>query len=166
MTRTMKMVVAVSAAVLVFGTGFALAAARPWNQRASNQMMRGMSGSMMGGSTMMGGSMMMGGAGTGVNSAPAAIAGAREVAVTAKDLRFSPSTITVKTGEAVNVVFRNDDEIVHDFTVPALGIHVTAQPGQQVTFGLQPTTAGTFPFLCTVAGHAEAGMQGTIVVSS
>ncbi len=74
--------------------------------------------------------------------------------------------MTLKTGEAVNVVFRNDDEIVHDFTVPALGIHVTAGPGQQVTFGLQPATAGTFRSCARSPVTQQPGMQGTIVVAA
>lgn len=127
---------------------------------------------MMGGGYMVpmagGGHMgsMMGSGWTGSGSAPAAIEGAREVTVTASDLRFSPSTLALQVGEAVNLVVRDTDAIVHDFTVPALGIHVVVQPGQQVTTGLQPTAAGTYPFLCTVPGHAQAGMRGAIVVAS
>ena len=182
MTRTMKLAMAEAAAVLVFGLGFGIAAAATWNHDRyqgmngmPGSMMSGgmmsssmMSGSMMNGSMMSGGQMgtMMGGAWTGGQSAPPAIADAREVTVTTDELRFSPSTITVKTGEAVNIVLVNSDDIVHDFTVPAFGIHVTLQPGQRTTIGMQPATAGSYPFLCTVAGHAQAGMQGTIVVSS
>ena len=164
MTRTTKILITVMAAVLVFGTGFALAAGRHYNQTTSNGSMMGGHGMMMNGSMMTG--SMMGNHASGPDSAPAAIEGARDVTVSAKDLRFSPSTLTMKAGEAVNITFRNDDEIAHDFTVPALGTHGTAQPGQQVTFGLRTTTAGTYPFLCTVTGHAAAGMQGSIVVES
>lgn len=123
-----------------------------------------MSGGMMGGSMMSGG--MMGGAWTGEDSAPAAIEGARRVTMTADDLRFSPSRLTLTAGEAVNIVVRNIDEGVHDFTIPALGVHVTVQPGQDATVGLRPSRAGTYRFLCTVPGHSEAGMRGTIVVES
>ena len=125
-------------------------------------------GSMMSGGGMMGGATgsMMGRGWAGGESAPAAIAGAREVTVTLDNLRFSPSTIAVKTGEAVNVVLKNTDEIVHDFTVPTLGIHVTVQPGQSTTVGLQSLSTGTYPFLCTVDGHAQAGMRGSLAVAA
>ena len=177
MTRTMKLAMAAAAAVLVFGLGFGIAAAATWNHDRyqgmngmPGSMMAGgmMSGSMMNGSMMNGGQMgtMMGGAWTGAQSAPPAITGAREVTVATDDLRFSPSTIKVKTGEAVNIDLVNSDDIVHDFTVPAFGIHVRLQPGQRTTIGMQPAAAGSYPFLCTVAGHAQAGMRGTIVVSS
>ncbi len=120
-----------------------------------------MSGGMSGAGQM---GSMMGGASTGADSAPAAIDGARQVNLTASDTRFLPSTLTLKAGEAVNVVIRNTDETVHDFTVPALGVHVTVEPGLEVTVGLRPSVAGTYPFLCTAVGHAEAGMLGTVVV--
>lgn len=173
MTRSMKILGALAAAVLVLGTGFALAIDRPWGHSTNTaaQMMNGGAGGMMGGGAgaMMGGGAggMMGGAGMmgSAGMAPAPIAGAQEVTVTAADLRFAPSTITAKAGEAVNVVVRNTDSITHDFTVPALGVHVVVQPGGAVTFGVRPTVAGTYPFLCTVPGHAQGGMTGTIVVS-
>ncbi len=190
MTRRMKVAAAVAGAVLVFAAGIALAAARPWDSSSSARPW--MPGGMMSGSTMPGGMMsstmpggmmsgstmprwmrtgahmgsMMGGAWAGGDSAPGAIEGARQLTVTAGDLRFSPSKLTLTAGEAVNVVIRNSDEMVHDFTVPALGVQVTVQPGEEATVGLRPASAGTHPFLCTVPGHAAAGMTGTIVVKS
>ena len=172
MTKTTKIIVIVVVAVTVFTAGFAIAASRTDRSSAFGHMMNG---SMMGGGSMMNGSMMngsmmngpmMGTWTTGQDSAPPAAEGARQAAVSMNDLRFSPSTITATVNERVNVVVRNDDSIVHDFTVPTLGIHVTVQPGQQTTFGLPTANAGTFPFRCTVPGHATAGMQGSIAVGS
>ena len=170
MTKATKIVVVVLAALVVFAGGFAIAAGRSDRSSSYGSMMNGsmmgngsmMNGSMMGNGSMMNGSMM----GNGANTTPAPFEGAQQVTVTANDLRFSPSTLDLATGERVNVTFKNDDKIVHDFTLPSVGIHATAQAGQQVTFGLSVPTAGTYPFLCTVAGHAAAGMQGSIVVGS
>ena len=134
-------------------------------------MMNG-AGSMMGGAGMMqsGGMMngmmyggsMMGGAAT---SVPPAIEGAISVTVTTDNLSFSPASLTTTLGQALNVTVRNTDEIVHDMTIPAFGVHAVVQPGQSVTFGIRPTSAGTYPFLCTVAGHAQAGMRGVLTVT-
>ena len=186
MTRTMKTVVAAAAVVLVLGAGFAVAAARPWRGPSySSPVMAGsmnnggmMPGRMMNGSMMPAGMMpagmmagvpmgpMMGGTWATGDTAPPAIEGARVVTVTADDLRFSSDTLNLTVDEPVNIVVRNPDQVVHDFTVPALGIHLTVQPGQDATFGLRPTTIGTYMFLCTVDGHAAAGMRGTITISS
>lgn len=167
MTKTTKIIVIVVVAVTVFTAGFAIAASRTDRSSAFGHMMNG---SMMGGGSMMNGQMMngpmMGNWTTGQDSSPPAVEGARQVTVSLNDLRFSPSTITAAVNERVNVVVRNEDSIVHDFTVPTLGVHVTVQPGQERTFGLPTANSGTYPFLCTVPGHAAAGMQGSITVGS
>jgi uncharacterized cupredoxin-like copper-binding protein len=160
MTKKTIVMVGVLAAVLFLGVGMAFGMGRmdrtAWGQ-----------GQMMSGGLMVNGShAMQGGQWSGSAPAPTAIAGARELTVTAKDLTFSPTTLSAKPGEAVNVVFRNADEMVHDFTVPMLGIHVAAQPGETVTFGMRITSAGSYEFWCSVPGHAAAGMRGTIMASS
>jgi uncharacterized cupredoxin-like copper-binding protein len=108
--------------------------------------------------------MMHGGQSSG--SVPAPITGAREVTVTADNFAFTPNTIAVKPGEAINVAFHNADDMMHDFTIPSLGLHVDAQPGETMTFGLHVSSAGTYEFMCTVPGHAAAGMHGTITAPS
>lgn len=57
-----------------------------------------------------------------------------------------------------------------DFIPPAMSGAVIAKtalagPGEtvQVTFKV-PAKAGSYPFICTFAGHYQAGMKGTLVV--
>jgi azurin len=57
-----------------------------------------------------------------------------------------------------------------DFIPPAMAENVIAKtalagPAEivQVTFDV-PETAGDYPFLCTFAGHYQAGMKGTLIV--
>lgn len=167
MTKKTMALVGVLAAVLVLGAGMAFGMSRMHGDemgQGQSMMASHMGTGMMGGQMMGGQTMMHGGQGSG--SVPAAIAGAREVTVTADNLAFTPNAISVKPGEAVNVAFHNADEMVHDFTIPSLGVHVDAQPGQTVTFGLQVATSGTYEFMCTVPGHAAAGMHGTITAAS
>ena len=40
-----------------------------------------------------------------------------------------------------------------------------AKPGQTVTLEFTPTAKGTFEYVCTIPGHKEAGMKGTITVN-
>lgn len=120
-----------------------------------------MNGGMMNGG-MMGGGWMMGGTSS---SVPPSIEGATAVTVTVDDFAFSPASLTATSGQALNVTVRNTDEIVHDMTIPAFGVHAVVQPGQSVTFGIRAGSAGTYPFFCTVAGHAQAGMRGVLTVT-
>jgi azurin len=59
-----------------------------------------------------------------------------------------------------------------DFIPPSMAQQVIAKtslagPGErvQVTFTV-PTTPGEYPFLCTFAGHYQAGMKGILTVTA
>lgn len=45
-------------------------------------------------------------------------------------------------------------------------VHVAVDPGETATVTFTPTEAGEYEFLCTVGGHADAGMVGTIIVEA
>lgn len=92
------------------------------------------------------------------------IAGAMEVRVQALNFRFEPSEIHLPAGRDVNVTLANTTGVVHDLTVPALGIQVVAAPGTTRTIGLSSLPAGRYVAYCGVPGHAEAGMRATLVV--
>ena len=116
----------------------------------------------------MGGMWMMRGPYVGTGSRPAvpSIAGAPEVRVQAENFTFSPSEVRVPKGTAANLTLVNPAStgVVHDFTVPALGIHVVAEPGQTATAGLRDLPAGRYPAFCSVPGHADLGMRASLVV--
>src|SRR5262245_14722436 len=84
---------------------------------------------MMDNTGNMPGSMMNGSMMNGHGSSSPTVPGAREIAVTASSFRFTPTEIHVKAGEDVTVVLAAAD-IAHDFTIDALGVHVSASPGQ------------------------------------
>lgn len=44
------------------------------------------------------------------------------------------------------------------------GIQVTLSPGGSQVIQFTPTESGRFPLLCTVPGHAPAGMRGDVTV--
>jgi plastocyanin len=118
-------------------------------------------GGMVGNGTMMGGGSMMGGK---FGSTSPVVPGAREIAIQAKSDRFNPSEIHVKIGEIVTISLTATDE-PHDFTVDALRVQIAATAGQTVRGALQaPATPGRYPFYCSVPGHRQAGMTGTLVV--
>lgn len=81
-------------------------------------------------------------------------------------LRYSTTSLTAKAG-TVNIDFTNDSPLPHNVTVATsqgkvLGASPTFRGGTFVlTLNLQP---GTYTFYCSVPGHRDAGMQGTLVV--
>jgi P-type Cu+ transporter len=106
------------------------------------------------------------GAAGGVLAADRAIdAGAEHQAVMARGIRFEPADLHVRAGDIVVVQFTNDDPIFHDWRVVGLAnADAAARPGQTQRLRFRADTPGTYRIECTVAGHAEAGMIGTLVV--
>jgi plastocyanin len=92
-----------------------------------------------------------------------AIPGATEVTVTAKDIHFSVSEITLPSTE-VNLTLRNDGVLPHDLSIPALGVHIAADSGESITTGLRDLPKGRYSGYCSVSGHADAGMEIVVIV--
>lgn len=81
------------------------------------------------------------------------------------DLKFSQTEATAPPGE-ITVELSCGDAINHDFTIEGEAGDepvVECQPGGTDT-GTVSLDAGTYTFYCSVAGHREAGMEGTLTV--
>jgi plastocyanin len=82
-------------------------------------------------------------------------------------LKFTNSTLTAKAGKAT-VDFTNSSQLPHNMTIEdSSGKQVGATPTfaggtKSFTVDLKP---GKYTFFCSVPGHREAGMQGTLTVS-
>ena len=98
-------------------------------------------------------------------TAPAPVPGAREVRIVAKDLSFSPSQVPVSAGGTVNLVLANQGDVLHDLTIPAVGFRLEAPAGATATGALTAPRPGSYELFCSVPGHREAGMSGTLVVT-
>ncbi len=92
-------------------------------------------------------------------------ASAARVAVVARDVRFEPTDVVVRSGEFVVVQFTNADPIFHDWEVEGVAnIDAGARPGQTQRIRFVAPAAGTYGIICSVEGHAEAGMVGLLIV--
>ncbi len=108
-----------------------------------------------------------------------------DVAVEMDEYSFSPSTLELTTGQPYRIQITNIGDVKHYFT--AEEFYRTAAfrkaqdssgelkapyfkavelfPGEQVDLYLIPTEAGTYESVCTITGHEDAGMHGSIVVT-
>ena len=104
-------------------------------------------------------------------------------------LSFTPSVIEVKAGEVVEIAIQNSEATLHDFTIDKVDadVHIsylggTGQHGHEaqtkeadVHFALTEAGSGIvhlkihepgeYVFYCSVPGHQEAGMEGTLIVT-
>ncbi|HTI30476.1 MAG TPA: multicopper oxidase domain-containing protein [Methylomirabilota bacterium] len=94
-------------------------------------------------------------------ASPGAVLG--EIAISAFDLGFDPGTVDVPEAGSYTVTFHNTGAIAHDLTF-ADGTKLTAEAGEMATATVTIPAGGT-TFLCTVPGHSDAGMKGTVTVA-
>src|SRR5439155_10158329 len=94
-------------------------------------------------------------------------AGAAHVALIASDGRYSTDRIEVPSGRDVVLSFANAGSVFHDWHVEGLAnVEAAARPGQTQTVRFRIDTPGSYPYECTVDGHAVAGMHGVISVTA
>jgi len=105
--------------------------------------------------------------------------------VTDDSFVFRPDKLEVGAGKPVTLTLENrSTSTVHDFTVERIGVehvevegsehahnddlalHVAADAGATGTMNFVATEPGSYEFYCTVPGHREAGMKGTLTVVS
>jgi plastocyanin len=95
----------------------------------------------------------------------AVVPGAREIPVVADSLTFAPQKIDLRAGEDVTIVLISKD-LAHDFVVEDVGHIVHAGRGKTRRGGLTIDEPGKYDFWCSVDGHREGGMTGTITVTA
>jgi hypothetical protein len=79
---------------------------------------------------------------------------------------FGPKQLQLAAGQPVTLTLDNTGKLEHDVSIPALGVKLNAAAGKTATQTFTPTREGTFDFLCSIAGHKEAGMVGKVQVSA
>jgi plastocyanin len=101
--------------------------------------------------------------------APAASGGSSSLKLEANpegQLAYNTKTLSAKAG-TVSIDFTNKSPLPHDVTIESsTGAKVGATPtfsggSKTLSVSLKP---GTYKFFCSVPGHRQAGMEGTLTV--
>jgi copper-containing nitrite reductase len=117
-----------------------------------------------------------------------------DVTVTASEFTLSPAPLVVAVGRTVRLTFVGKGVSLHNWTVQGLAARgvrllsapadlapgfaaemhtaiahgipfVAANPGERAMVEFTPLHAGTYKTVCTIPGHAQMGMVGTLVVT-
>ena len=113
-----------------------------------------------------------------------------EINVTATDFAYAPSSITIPAGEPVTLKLTNNGAVEHDYVIekinvtdvsasesmpaehhqmgdmPEYDLHFYAKAGETATLQFTALEPGTYEVFCSIKGHKEAGMIGTLVVAA
>jgi len=84
--------------------------------------------------------------------------------LTVEMMHFSDSAVHMRTDEVLGLFVTNKDGIDHSFDIDSLGIHVQLPPNSTTAIAVKPTGSGNLEFYCSIPGHRDAGMVGTISV--
>jgi uncharacterized cupredoxin-like copper-binding protein len=79
------------------------------------------------------------------------------------ELRFTLSKKSAPKG-VVTFKVTNKGTLPHDFNIAGKKTKLIS-PGQSQSLTITFKKAGKYPYLCTVTGHAAAGMKGTFKVT-
>src|SRR5512146_1498364 len=96
----------------------------------------------------------------------AASGGGATVKVTEKEFSISPKDVTAAPGK-ITFQIKNTGAVAHDITVMVNGAPQASplvQPGGSETWTVTIDAPGTYDMYCSVPGHKEAGMNGTLKV--
>jgi plastocyanin len=80
-------------------------------------------------------------------------------------LRYDKTTLEAPAGK-VTIVLTNDSSVEHDVAIEGNGVDVQSDlvDNGGTSEASATLTAGTYTFFCTVPGHEQAGMKGTLTV--
>jgi FtsP/CotA-like multicopper oxidase with cupredoxin domain len=94
---------------------------------------------------------------------PAPIEVDREIEVVATDFAFDPPDLELTPGETVRLILDNQGVLPHNIEIPEVSAFVEAEAGATAETVFVVPPSGAYSFWCSIAGHREAGMEGTLV---
>jgi plastocyanin len=107
---------------------------------------------------------------TGATTAESGGGGGGATSVSMVDYAFEPSDATAASGDTIDLT--NDGEVPHNYTIvegdptgdaPEVAASDDIAPGDSGSLSVD-AEAGDYGVLCTIPGHAEQGMVGSIKV--
>ncbi len=93
---------------------------------------------------------------------PSRDAAVTTVNVTMTEFKFTLSKTSVKHGTVV-FVLHNAGSLVHDFQIAGKK-SALVNAGKTLSLRMTIAKAGRYSYICTIPGHAAAGMKGTLRV--
>ena len=82
----------------------------------------------------------------------------------ATEFAFDPAELEAAADSEFTIEVTNAGVIEHDFAIEGHDSEKVVVPVGETASGSFTLSAGTYEFFCTVAGHKESGMTGTLTV--
>jgi uncharacterized cupredoxin-like copper-binding protein len=89
--------------------------------------------------------------------------GSGGVTINATEFAYDPGDFSIPADTATDVTLDNTGVVEHDITVDELDLKIYADPASSTTESVT-APAGTYTFYCSIPGHRDSGMEGTLTV--
>ncbi len=81
------------------------------------------------------------------------------------EFAFVPDMLEIPVNQEAVIVFKNRGTVDHDLVIEEFDVSTgTIRIGREKTVRFTPTGTGEFAVTCSIPGHGDAGMTGTIAV--
>ena len=101
----------------------------------------------------------------GAEASPAAEDSETQLNVTAIDIAYEQTELTIPADTDVTITLSNAGVLQHDLVIEGTDFATALLNGGESADLLVNLPAGEYIYFCSVAGHREAGMQGTLTVA-
>jgi plastocyanin len=86
--------------------------------------------------------------------------------VTAVDIDFEPAELSIAADTDVTITVHNDGALEHDLIIEDTDFGTDLIPGGESVELVVNLPEGEYTYYCSVTGHREAGMEGTLTVAA
>lgn len=97
-------------------------------------------------------------------ASPAASGDGTAITVSAIDINFEPKELSIAADTDVTITLTNNGVLQHDFVIEGTDYATPLLNGGDSAELVVNLPAGEYIYFCSVPGHREAGMQGTLTV--
>jgi plastocyanin len=91
----------------------------------------------------------------------------KQATINLRNTSYWPRELAAAINEPLVITLSNQDPISHDFILQGSSrpVHLFLTPGKRIQSSLFFSAPGLYQFYCSLPGHRQSGMQGTIAVS-
>ena len=80
-------------------------------------------------------------------------------------MKYLSERVTVKAGQPATLVFECQGALEHALVIDESGVAIDhVAPGHSAAASFTPDKPGSYTFYCSVPGHRQANMAGTLIV--
>ncbi|MDH5507903.1 MAG: cupredoxin domain-containing protein [Anaerolineae bacterium] len=90
---------------------------------------------------------------------------ALEITLVARDIEWSATEYEASVGQEILITVTNEGYLDHNLIIESHAIDVDLPPGATETVSFLASEPGVIEFYCSVPGHVDAGMKGTITIN-